>query len=100
MKINRSRNENLQFAKLPSTFSLRLLRYSKQKIPKKIPFRQQNLDWEECVMLSLPHTKFSGVCLQWTTTGIKAFSLFISLGITKFVLISVITHIVTICPKI
>ena len=35
MKINRSRNENLQFAKWPSTFSLRLLRYSKPKIPKK-----------------------------------------------------------------
>ena len=31
MKINRSRNENQQFAKGPSTFSLHLLRYSKQK---------------------------------------------------------------------
>ena len=80
--------------------NLRPLRYSKQKIPKKrISFRQENLDWAECVTISLPHTKFSGVQRR-TETGSKAFSLFITLDTTTFVLISVITHIETVCSKI
>ena len=37
--------------------------------------------------LSLPHTKFSGVLERRTATGSKAFSLFISLDDTTFVLI-------------
>ena len=50
--------------------------------------------------LSLPDTKFSGVFERRTATGSNAFSLFISLDATIFVLMSVITHIETICPKI
>ena len=49
--------------------------------------------------LSLPPTKFSGVFERRTATGSKAFSLFITLDATKFVLIRVITHIETIYPK-
>ena len=50
--------------------------------------------------LSLPRTKFSGVSERRTETGRKAFSLFIDVDVTKFVLMSVITHIEAICPKI
>ena len=71
-----------------------------RKFHKNIPFRQENLDWAECVTLSLPHTKFSGVFDRRTATRSKAFSLFISLDATTFVLISVITHIETIYLKI
>ena len=104
MKINRSRNENrsLRNDHLLSryVYSDILNRKSPSPHKKKIPFRQENLDWAECVTLSLPHTKFSGVFERRTATGSKAFSLFISLDATTFVLMSVITHIETICPKI
>ena len=41
---------------------------------------------------SFPHTKFGRVFERQTATGSKAFSLFIILDATTFVLISVITH--------
>ena len=72
MKINSSRNDHV------------VSRYVSSDILKKLPFRQENLDWVECV----------------TATGSKAISLFTSLDATKFVLISVITLIEMICPKI
>ena len=90
MKICSLRNDHL--------LSRYVCSYSKQKIQKKIPFRQENLDWAECVTFSLPHRKFSGVFERRTATGSKAFSLFKSLDATKFVLISVITHIETTSP--
>ena len=71
-----------------------------RKFQKKIPFYQKNLGLAECVTLSLPHTKFSGVFERRTATESNAFPLFISLDATTFVLISVITHIETICLKI
>ena len=103
MKICSLRNENLQFAKWQFTFSLRLLGYSKQKIPLKKPFRPENSDCVECVTFSLPCIKFdlsSGVFELRTATGSKTSFLFICLDATTFVLISIISLIETICLKI
>ena len=45
--------------------------FKTEKFQKKIPFRQENLGWAECVTLSLPHTKFSGVFERRIATGSK-----------------------------
>ena len=47
----------------------------------------------------LPHIKLSGVFERRTATGNKVFSHFISLHVITFVLITFITLIETICPK-
>ena len=94
MKIYNLRNDHLLSRYVYSD----ILNRKFQK--KKIPFRQENLDWAECVMLSLPHTKLSGVFEGRIANGRKAFSLFMNLDATTFVLVSVITLIEKICPKI
>ena len=59
MKICSLRNDNLQFRKWPFTLSLRLLRYSKQKISPQKAVLPKNSVCTECVTFSLPGIKFN-----------------------------------------